>query len=61
MTKWSTIPVVKSLKVVKLAKAGYTSKLLDAIKNERKGTSSSGSSVDGKITVTRVGTYAYKK
>lgn len=51
----STAPLIRSEKVLKLAMAGRTPELLEAIENERRGHSQTGRSANGQITVTRVG------
>lgn len=58
--KWSTAPVIISDTVLKLAKAGKLRDVLQAIEAERHNHSANtGTSLDGKIAVVRVG--AYKK
>jgi hypothetical protein len=52
---FNTAPLIRSEKVLKLAMAGRTSELLEAIENERRGHTQSGRSANGQITVTRVG------
>jgi hypothetical protein len=57
----STAPLIRSEKVLKLAMAGRTSELLEAIENERRGHSQIGHSANGLITVTRVGARPIQK
>lgn len=52
---FSTAPKTKSTTVLKLAKAGFTQKLLEAVRKERESNTAEGQSKDGKITVKRVG------
>lgn len=59
---FSTAPIIKSDTVVKLERLGKTMQLLQAIEAERKNIfSNTGSSINGEVTVERVGSYGNKK
>jgi hypothetical protein len=57
-----TAPIIKSDTVLKLERMGKTMQLLQAIEAERRNFSSNtGSSINGEVTVERVGAYGTKK
>ncbi len=57
---FNTAPKLFSDKFIKLAKEGHLPEITEAVDDERRNKSGTGTSKNGKITVTRVGMYTGK-